>query len=394
MTPLGDLYEKYMKLMKQFRQTCESLLLIRSSFNKNMAADILTTVTSVAESEEQEAENIEELVNVNETVKRIDKFNFKAEIKNPYYRIFFMIILWTFIGFGCIATGAALSSYSKFIGDLVIVSKGWAGAILMAWSFLMISVSYDLLSCIRRTFKHKWLSWMDHNIIIHRFWGYVICIYAVTHSICHLFGSMRRLSDTEDVEEIKEHLKHYEYHEKKEYHELLFGSLTGITGVLLLVIILLMSVTSLKCVRRRWYQLFGYTHMTLFPMFFIWIMIHGTGFWFNWGVPFAIIFIFPGFFMLMLQQVARFYAGYKYDFKVADVSLSSDCKFMLLYLIKPKNYKLKHGQFCFINVPTISWTQWHPFTVASTPSNPYLILMIKRSGDWTEKLINNFYQIK
>lgn len=93
MAPLGDLYEKYMKLMKQFRRTCESLLLIRSSFNKNMAADILTTVTSVAESEEQEAENIEELVNVNETVKRIDKFNFKAEIKNPYYRIFFMIIL-------------------------------------------------------------------------------------------------------------------------------------------------------------------------------------------------------------------------------------------------------------------------------------------------------------
>ena len=55
----------------------------------------------------------------------------------------------TFIGFACIAIGASQSSYSDLIGPTVIVSKGCAGAVLMASSFMMISVSYDLLSFVR-----------------------------------------------------------------------------------------------------------------------------------------------------------------------------------------------------------------------------------------------------
>mmetsp|Transcript_16764 Transcript_16764/g.19410 ORF Transcript_16764/g.19410 Transcript_16764/m.19410 type:complete len:92 (+) Transcript_16764:484-759(+) len=55
---------------------------------------------------------------------------------------------------------------------------------------------------------------------------------------------------------------------------------------------------------------------------------------------------------------------------------------------------LKHGQFCFLNIPAIHPLQWHPFTVASAPGNPYLVLMIKKSGDWTQKLINRFYEVK
>jgi len=45
--------------------------------------------------------------------------------------------------------------------------------------------------------------------------------------------------------------------------------------------------------------------MVLFPIFFSVLMIHGLGFWLNWGVPFAAIFIAPGFFMLIIQQMMR-----------------------------------------------------------------------------------------
>lgn len=80
-------------------------------------------------------------------------------------------------------------------------------------------------------------------------------------------------------------------------------------------------------------------------------MIHGLGFWFNWGVPFALITTTPGFIMLIIQQIMKFYAGSKYDFKIVDVSLSTDRKFIMLYILKPNNYKFKHAQFCFVNVP-------------------------------------------
>lgn len=53
-----------------------------------------------------------------------------------------------------------------------------------------------------------------------------------------------------------------------------------------------------------------------------------------------------------------------------------------------------HGQFIYINVPSVQLFQWHPFTIASSPDNPYLILMIKRAGDWTNKLVELMYECK
>jgi predicted ferric reductase len=386
-----SLLSQYQKLKKSLRKKVEKLLLIRHSFNKNMIADILTTATTVHDDAEEKGP-LNAYVDVEANMK-IGKFSLKAEIKRPYWQIFLIILLWTFVAFSWMAIGSSQSSYSKFIGPLVIGSKGCAAALLMACSFMMISVSYDLLSYFRAKWRKKCLAWLDHNIVIHRFWGYVITIYAVVHSACHLMGSIKTISESEP-EEIKSHFHNYEFDEKISYTHVLFGSLTGLTGVILLVVILAMAVTSLKWVRRRWFQLFGYVHMTLFPIFFIWLMIHGWGFWLNWGVPFAVIFILPGFVMLMIQEIVRLFSFWRYKFKIADVSITPDKKFMLIHFIRPKNYKLKHGQFCFLNVPSVHPLQWHPFTIASSPSSPYLVLMIKRNGDWTRKLINKFYECK
>jgi len=63
-------------------------------------------------------------------------------------------------------------------------------------------------------------------------------------------------------------------------------------------------------------------------------------------------------------------------------------------LVKPQGYKWKSGQYAFINIPSIHPLQWHPFSIASSPNGKYLSFMIKRAGDWSGKLIDQFYQIK
>lgn len=47
-----------------------------------------------------------------------------------------------------------------------------------------------------------------------------------------------------------------------------------------------------------------------------------------------------------------------------------------------------------MNVPSVSKTEWHPFTVASSPDSRYLVFMIKRAGDWTGELIDQLYDQK
>lgn len=48
------------------------------------------------------------------------------------------------------------------------------------------------------------------------------------------------------------------------------------------------------------------------------------------------------------------------------------------------NYKA--GQWLFLQVPEVSHTQWHPFTITSCPFDPYVSVHIRQVGDFTRSL--------
>ena len=45
--------------------------------------------------------------------------------------------------------------------------------------------------------------------------------------------------------------------------------------------------------------------------------------------------------------------------------------------------KYKAGQWALINIPSVSTTQWHPFTITSCPYDPYVSVHMRQIGDWT-----------
>ena len=45
--------------------------------------------------------------------------------------------------------------------------------------------------------------------------------------------------------------------------------------------------------------------------------------------------------------------------------------------------RYKAGQWLFLNVPSVSQHQWHPFTITSCPFDPYISVHIRQVGDWT-----------
>lgn len=81
-------------------------------------------------------------------------------------------------------------------------------------------------------------------------------------------------------------------------------------------------------------------------------------------------------------------------FRIVDISLSQSKEFAMLYIERPKDYKVRPGQYAFVNVPSVSKVQWHPFSIASSPLSKYLIFMIKRNGDWTAKFIDKLVEAK
>ena len=81
-------------------------------------------------------------------------------------------------------------------------------------------------------------------------------------------------------------------------------------------------------------------------------------------------------------------------FYVADASFSNQNNFMFLNLVKPKDYDFKPGQYAFINIPEISKFEWHPFSIASSPNNDFMVFMIQNSGDYTSRLLKYMYEKK
>ena len=253
---------------------------------------------------------------------------------------------------------------------------------------------FDLLILIRSKCKCKWLiGWLDHNLALHKFCGYLVTFNGVCHSICHLCGTFDILSQKSE-EQQRQIADSYDSHGKKTYVQLAFTSMTGLTGIALLLILITMAVTSMECVRKKRFQLFGYVHMTLFPIFLICLIVHGFGFWYTLFTPMAVIFVTPWLAILAVQMIMRLMSGYLYPFEIVDVSISTNCNYIMMFLSKPANYKLVHGQFVYVNIPEIHQLQWHPFTVASSPYSPYLILMLKVAGDWTGKLAQVLYERK
>src|SRR5689334_1960247 len=61
----------------------------------------------------------------------------------------------------------------------------------------------------------------------------------------------------------------------------------------------------------------------------------------------------------------------------------------ILELERPNGMKYHPGQYCFIRIPSISYFQWHPFSLTSSPhENPRFSFHIHSNGKgtWTGRL--------
>lgn len=67
------------------------------------------------------------------------------------------------------------------------------------------------------------------------------------------------------------------------------------------------------------------------------------------------------------------------------VELTAGADVVEIQFSKP-SFKYKAGQWLFLQVPSVSKYQWHPFTITSCPFDPYVSVHIRQVGDFTRAL--------
>ncbi|KAK9286122.1 hypothetical protein L1049_014503 [Liquidambar formosana] len=151
----------------------------------------------------------------------------------------------------------------------------------------------------------------------------------------------------------------------------------NLAGVISLSAGLLMWVTSLFPVRKQYFELFFYTHQ-LYVVFVIFLALHVGDFIFSICAG--------GIFLFMLDRFLRFCQSRRTVDIISATCLP--CGTVELVLSKPGNLRYNALSFIFLQVRELSWLQWHPFSVSSSPldGKNHLSVLIKVLGEWTEKL--------
>lgn len=141
---------------------------------------------------------------------------------------------------------------------------------------------------------------------------------------------------------------------------------------------MIMGVTSLNPVRRRYYELFYYTHH-LFIVVLIAMCLHFSGF---------VIWMYPGVCLYMMHRIlARSQGGVPCE--VVDMEAIPGEITRLVFRRSPgKSGHYHAGQFVYLRVPLLSQTQWHPFSISSSPIEyeDTFTVHVKAIGNFTKEL--------
>eukprot|EP00030_Apusomonadida_sp_AF-17_P000577 a175108_334.p1 GENE.a175108_334~~a175108_334.p1 ORF type:complete len:539 (+),score=228.10 a175108_334:40-1617(+) len=251
----------------------------------------------------------------------------------------------------------------KTLGEGVTVARGAAAMLNLNCALLLLPVSRNLMTGLRRTFLHALIP-LDDNIEFHKFCAWTIALSTSFHGCAHYFNywTLGRLIKDETSASIA------------------FGSIAGVSGHIIVFCMVIMYTTALERVRRQTFELFWYTHH-LFIVFFGALTIHGSRsvlqpnqFW-AW-------FILPGF-IYCLERATRVYRG---NIETQIVRIVQHPSNVLELQLAKGGFQYKSGAYLFINCPMVAKYEYHPFTITSAPAEEIVSIHMRVVGDWTGKL--------
>ncbi len=220
----------------------------------------------------------------------------------------------------------------------------------------------DILIQIIIAVKHSPLiilvyNYYDYFMGFHKILGWWIIILSIIHTISYIINYSRP-----PIQNFPFNIKNLIYPPPR-----LFGTLALIT-------VILIGITSLNCLRQKFYNIFMISHY-LYILFIIFTALHRPYF-----IPYAISIAV----IIITDYMIRFiYYKNKYT---AGIRNYSD-KYIGLYFKPDKIIKPYVGAHVFVYIPSISKFETHPFSIISHSNSEVIELGIKPSGKYTKKII-------
>jgi NADPH oxidase len=311
----------------------------------------------------------------------------KAELLTPrrllFNVLFYGLHIATFAyGWYSQASNARLAGLNTL--QLSVWTSRGAGLVLgLDGMLILVPMLRNIIRVIRP--HMTWLFPADENIWFHRQVAYSMAFWAMVHTTAHYVNFInveRRQLRPGNALDI-----HYKQP-------------GGITGHVMLFLMVIMYTTAHHKVRQQCFEAFWYTHHLAF-FFMIGLYTHAVGCfvrgtalpgptntfpfydpniclgYFSWRGT-----IWPGIFYFGERVWREIRARRSTKLSKVLVHPSGAMEFRI---VKP-SFKYTAGQWLFLQVPEVSKFQWHPFTITSAPEDPYVSVHIRQVGDFTRAL--------
>ncbi|XP_047979362.1 putative respiratory burst oxidase homolog protein H [Salvia hispanica] len=286
----------------------------------------------------------------------------------------------------------------QVLGFCLCFAKAAAETVKYNMAVILVPVCRRTLTRLRETFLGKFIPF-DENINFHKMVSGEVMLGSVVHIIMHVSCNFVKISrcPKDQFDTIFGPLFNYK---QPTYMELLL-SIEGITGIIMIVLMLYAFILAAHSFRRNIVKLpgpfhalsgfnaFWYAHHLLAVVYFL-LLIHGwflflTPEWYNkttWmyvSVP------------MLIYTTERILTLHDRNFKVdINKAVIYTGNVLALYMSKPPGFRYKSGMYLFVKCPDISNFEWHPFSITSAPDDEYLSVHVRTLGDWTTELKNRF----
>ncbi|KAL2330261.1 hypothetical protein Fmac_017842 [Flemingia macrophylla] len=272
--------------------------------------------------------------------------------------MFIVLLVWSFsvylhTGFAKITHKSAaeegVNVWEKKL-DSVAVRLGLVGKICLAFLFFPVARCSSVLPLVGLT--------SERCIKYHIWLGHLAMTLFTAHGVCliiywALTGQLSKMLEWKKT------------------------GISNVAGEVALVAGLLMWIAAIPRIRRKAFELFFYTHY-LYIIFIVFFIFH-VG-------MFQTCTMLPSFYLFLVDRFLRFLQS---RLRVSLVSARVlPCQTVELNFSKSSGLTYSPTSIMFINVPSISKLQWHPFTVTSNSNLDVKVLsvVIKGEGTWSKKL--------
>ncbi|KAI9749592.1 MAG: hypothetical protein M4579_006814 [Chaenotheca gracillima] len=263
----------------------------------------------------------------------------------------------------------------------VWLSRGAGLALSIDVAMIPLPMCRNILRWIRP--KIRWIP-LDESQWFHRQVAYSLLFFTIIHVCAHYVNFFNvEKNQLRPVSAVEIH----------------YTQAGGITGHVMLLCMLLMYTTAHAKIRQQSYETFWYTHHLFIP-FLLAMYTHATGCFVRDSTDPYSPFAGANFWNHCIG-----YEGWRWELwggglylceriyreirarRATEITrvIRHPYNAMEIQFRKP-SMRYKAGQWLYINVPTVSRGQWHPFTITSCPFDPYISIHVVQVGDWTRAL--------